>query len=293
MNNDSSHSAVPQLAPGSKKRRRRNVVISDDDCEEYHAVETERAGNSLNQLLKRRLKREVRGPKVRLEHRDYKVGWVAALYTELAAAQAMLDNVHEPLPMNENDTNLYVFGEIGAHNIVIACLPSGQYGTAKAALVANTMRWSFPSITIRLMVGIGGGAPREQLDLRLGDVVVSNPTAGSPGVIQYDFGKTEQEGFFHNTGVLNKPSEALLKALTKLRASHELQPNQMPTMLAQMKSSNSNMGKYVHQGAENDRLYDAAYDHPKGKFSCDECDSSRLIDRPIRPDNDPRVSTEL
>ncbi|KXH38126.1 pfs domain-containing protein [Colletotrichum salicis] len=195
MNEESSHSTAPQLAAGSKKRRRRNVVISDDDGEEYHAIETERAGNYLNQLLKRRLKREVRGPKVRLEHRDYKVGWVAALYTELAAAQAMLDNVHEPLPMNENQTNLYEFGEISAHNIVIACLLSGQYGTAKAALVANNMRWSFPSITIRLMVGISGGAPREQLDLRLGDVVVSNPTAGSPGVIQYDFGKTEQEGF--------------------------------------------------------------------------------------------------
>ncbi|KAK1622933.1 hypothetical protein BDP81DRAFT_454944 [Colletotrichum phormii] len=263
-NDDSSHPTAPQLAAGK------------------------RAGYYLNQLLKRRLKREVRGPKVRLEHRNYKVGWVAALYTELAAAQAMLDNVHEPLPMNENDTNLYVFGEIGAHNIVIACLPSGQNGTAKAALVANNMRWSFPSITIRLMVGIGGGAPREQVDLRLGDVVVSNPTAGSPGVIQYDFGKTEQEGFSHNTGVLNKPCEALLKAVTKLRASHESQPSQMPTILAQMKSLNSNMGTYVYQGAGKDRLYDATYDHPKDKSSCDKCDSSRLIDRPIRPDNDPR-----
>ncbi|KAK1467542.1 hypothetical protein CCUS01_07073 [Colletotrichum cuscutae] len=287
MEDDSNAS---QLMAGSKKRLRSQVGNSDDDSDKYDIMRTEQRPNYTAQLKIRKLDREVRGPKVRLEHRDYKVGWVAALYTELAAAQAMLDNVHEQLPMNQNDTNLYIFGEIGVHNVVIACLPSGQYGTAKAAIVANNMRWSFPSITVRLMVGIGGGAPRERVDLRLGDVVVSTSASGSPGVIQYDFGKTEQEGLFHNTGVLNKPAEALLTAVTKLRASHDLKPSQMPSILAQMKRViRKDVNKYLHQGVQNDRLYDAEFDHPKGKSSCDQCDSSKLVDRSDRPDDDPRV----
>jgi hypothetical protein len=44
------------------------------------------------------------------------------------------------------------------------------------------------------MVGIGGGVPSEENDIRLGDVVVSQPAGTSGGVIQYDFGKMVQEG---------------------------------------------------------------------------------------------------
>ena len=39
------------------------------------------------------------------------------------------------------------------------------------------------------MVGVGG-IPRENLDIHLGDVVVSKPTDTSSGVIQYDYSKT-------------------------------------------------------------------------------------------------------
>jgi hypothetical protein len=44
---------------------------------------------------------------------DYTVGWVCALPVELAAAQEMLDEEH--------DTNLYICGRVGEHNMVIAC----------------------------------------------------------------------------------------------------------------------------------------------------------------------------
>jgi nucleoside phosphorylase len=47
------------------------------------------------------------------------------------------------------------------------------------------------------MVGIGGGVSNEENDIQLGDIVVSKPTRQSRGVIQYDFGKTVQEGRFN------------------------------------------------------------------------------------------------
>ncbi|KAF3287435.1 hypothetical protein TWF970_007160 [Orbilia oligospora] len=120
---------------------------------------------------------------------DYTVGWICAIPLEMAAARAMLDNIHVELPNQEDDRNAYTFGELSGHYVVIACLPFGTYGTTSAALVASQMRSSFPSVRFYLMVGIGGGVPSEAVDIRLGDIVVSRPTGRYSGVLQYDFGK--------------------------------------------------------------------------------------------------------
>jgi nucleoside phosphorylase len=44
------------------------------------------------------------------------------------------------------------------------------------------------------MVGIGGGVPSKNNDIRLGDLVVSKPGVKHTGVIQYDYAKTVQDG---------------------------------------------------------------------------------------------------
>jgi nucleoside phosphorylase len=116
---------------------------------------------------------------------DYTVGWLCALPNELAASLAMLDQKHPDLLQAEKDSNAYSLGRIGPHNVVLACLPSGTTGTNPAATAAANLLRTFPKIRFGLMVGIGGGAPREPNDdpyedLRLGDVVVSNPE-GSQG----------------------------------------------------------------------------------------------------------------
>src|SRR6266566_1436063 len=105
-----------------------------------------------------------------LRPEDYTVGWVSALPVELAAAAELLDEEHEDIPQDPNDTNLYTLGRIGEHNIVIACLPAGQTGTNSAAVVAVQMKAKFTSIRFGLMVGIGGGVPSDESDIRLGDV---------------------------------------------------------------------------------------------------------------------------
>jgi nucleoside phosphorylase len=105
---------------------------------------------------------------------DYTVGWICAISTEYVAAQAFLDEKHEgPEYVSPNDNNDYTLGKIGKHNTVIAVLPDGEYGTSSAARVASRMLLSFPNVRIGLMVGIGGGAPSRQRDIRLGDIVVS------------------------------------------------------------------------------------------------------------------------
>jgi nucleoside phosphorylase len=148
----------------------------------------------------------------RLRREDYTLGWVCALPVELAAAQEMLDGKHQDLDQDANDTNIYTLGQIGEHNVVIACLPEGQTGTSSAAAVAVQMKFG-------LMVGIGGGVPSVEADIRLGDMVVGTPYKLNSGVVQYDFGKATPSGF-ERTGFLNTSPIILLNAVANVRANH-------------------------------------------------------------------------
>ena len=124
---------------------------------------------------------------------SYTVGWICALRVEYVAAQVFLDEEHErPSFVPPNDTNDYALGKIAEHNVVIAVLPDGDYGTSSAANVATNMLSTFLNVRIGLMVGIGGGVPSGNHDIRLGDVVVSAPRGGEGGVFRYDFGKSVQ-----------------------------------------------------------------------------------------------------
>ncbi|GKU12255.1 unnamed protein product, partial [Fusarium langsethiae] len=102
----------------------------------------------------------------------YTVGWICAIATEYLAAQLFLDEEHEgPEFVSANDSNNYTLGKIGKHNVVVAVLPHGEYGVSSATGVAKDMLHSFPNVRFGLMVGIGGGAPTPEHDIRLGDVV--------------------------------------------------------------------------------------------------------------------------
>ena len=75
----------------------------------------------------------------------------------------MLDEEHgRPLDFAQpvNDANSYTWGCIRDHNVVVASLPAGTYGTIPAATTALPMLFSFPNIRIGLFVGIGADIPR-------------------------------------------------------------------------------------------------------------------------------------
>jgi hypothetical protein len=96
--------------------------------------------------------------------RDYSVGWICAITAEFIAAHCFLDEEHElPSDIADGDGNNYTLGRMGNHNVVIAVMPYGEYGTSSAAVVARNMVRSFPNIRINLMVGIGGGAPSNKV----------------------------------------------------------------------------------------------------------------------------------
>lgn len=202
---------------------------------------------------------------------EYTVGWISALPVELEAATQMLNEVHQDCDQGPGDANLYTLGSMGSHDVVIACLPTGSTGTNMAAAVAGQMKSKFSSLQFVLMVGVGGGAPSSLADVRLGDVVVSQPLTGRGGVVQYDFGKSTPSGFVR-TGFLNAPPTRLLSALAKLQAKPSLKEGMLRA---------ATQFQHLRQGLP-DVLFEAAYAHEKGEHDCVFCDDSRILSRLAR-----------
>jgi nucleoside phosphorylase len=205
-----------------------------------------------------------------LRRDEYTVGWVCALPVELAAAQEMLDEEHQNLKRDpsDNDENLYALGSIGGHNVAIVCLPAGRIGGNPAAAVATQMRATFKAIRFGLMVGIGGGVP-STADIRLGDVVVSQPHKAHGGVVQYDSGKATPSGF-ERTGSLNSPPHVLLSAVAQVRANELRGRSQLFTYISKLER----IARFQRSKAGRDVLFEAAYDHSRGQ-TCDWCSVDR------------------
>jgi nucleoside phosphorylase len=193
-----------------------------------------------------------------LRREDYTVGWVCALPIELAAAQEMLDNEHPDLEHDptDNDENSYALGSIGGHNVVIGCLPAGRTGTNSAAAVAMQMRSTFKKIRFGLMVGIGGGAPSTEVDIRLGDVVVSQPQGTFGGVVQYDIGKNTPSGF-KRTGSLDSPPHVLLGAISKVQANELRGRSKLCEHIAKLERTITREGKPATTAVSTDKKLDS------------------------------------
>ncbi|KAI7974274.1 hypothetical protein EIK77_006679 [Talaromyces pinophilus] len=107
----------------------------------------------------------------------------------------------------ESKRLLYILGKLHGHHIVIACLPTGVYGTISAATVVSHLMSTFLQVRDSLMVGIRGGIPSSSNDIRLGDVVVSKPAGKYSKIIQYDYSQTVQGRRFEQTSILSAPPQ--------------------------------------------------------------------------------------
>ncbi|KAF3930703.1 hypothetical protein ABW19_dt0208677 [Dactylella cylindrospora] len=206
---------------------------------------------------------------------DYTIGWICALQEEYEAAAEMLDEeLSVPKDFTTVDRNTYLFGRVDRHWAIIGCLPGGRYGTNATATVATEMTRSFPNLKFALMVGIGGGAPTPKRDIRLGDVVVSEPYGQLGGVVQYDLGKELQDGNYLLTGQLNAPPSALLAVLPEMKRRQN--SRKMPDMIAE--NIRRMDFKPEYQRPSDDNLYRSDYLHQGGE-TCENCQNDGLLPR--------------
>ncbi|EPS39001.1 hypothetical protein H072_7246 [Dactylellina haptotyla CBS 200.50] len=210
----------------------------------------------------------------KLERTDYSVGFICAMQIELVAICAILDETHPQLEVRDEDINVYEFGRIGGHNVVIARLPG--YGITSAAAIAAHMQLTFTGLRFGLMVGIGGGAPSERNDIRLGDVVVSQRTGIPAGIVQYDFGKAMENGEFVRPGVLNAPPSILLSAVASIKTKDPMELGEKISNIAQKIEDKDAI--FQHPGQNTDRLFqfqaDYNHDFSAENGTCKSCDSS-------------------
>lgn len=217
---------------------------------------------------------------------DYTIGWVCALPIEVAAAKAALDHIYPDIPVEPtaNDTNTYILGSIKGHNIVLAHPKSGEYGSSSVASVVKQLRASFKFIRFSLLAGIGGGVPNKKGDIRLGDVVVSKPTAGRPGLIQYAGDQ------LISSEAMDRPSAVLLTAVNKTETADIFDESQIPGFISDIVQTDP--VTFAHPGPEQDVLFDASYDHTTieaAEDGCNHCNPEEILSRPPRDRQDPVV----
>lgn len=229
---------------------------------------------------------------------DYAVGWICGIGTDYVAARSFLDEVHPaPRSVDERDPNRYTLGKIGGHFVVLAVSPDVEYGSTSAARVAKDMLNTFPNIKIGLLVGIGGGAPSQSNDIRLGDVVVGSPQDGNGGVVYFDYEQSIQDRALRLTGHLNDPPMILQTALHRLGAargdgeSYQLEQaiddalNKKPARLQE---------NYLRPGASRDQMYRSQVIYPlDDNYKCPEIFSdhpSHLVRRANRPGSEEGIA---
>jgi hypothetical protein len=121
------------------------------------------------------------------------------------------------------------------------------------------------------MVGIGGGVPSSSSDVRLGDVVISQPFMEHGGVVQYDFGKTGPNGFTR-TGFLSMPPTVLLHAVSKLAANYYRGRSKLSTYLSKI----TRLPRFAYENTGRDILFKSTYNYAGGPI-CARCDKGNTV----------------
>ncbi|KAF5608155.1 hypothetical protein FPANT_580 [Fusarium pseudoanthophilum] len=181
----------------------------------------------------------------------------------------------------EGDPNMYRLGRIGPHYVVINRPRFGQSGQLTASQIVNGMKSTFHGMRFWLLVSIGGGAPSQKVDIRLGDAVLGM------SVLPDKKGK-EKDNTFKITGKAKEPPVELLDVITELKhkLDHELWlgqilDNVLRRQLASQPDSQDALRRNYRRPS-NDHLWKSDYIH--GDNDCD-ClhqppnDTSRSIHR--------------
>lgn len=76
---------------------------------------------------------------------------------------------------------IYALRRIGVRNVAIAYLLSRLTGTPSVKMLAHHIRFSLSSIRFGLMVGVAGGAPSAEKDIRRGVIFLQKHYSSKSG----------------------------------------------------------------------------------------------------------------
>ncbi|KAM0334755.1 hypothetical protein ACHAPQ_004940 [Fusarium lateritium] len=213
--------------------------------------------------------------------KDFRFAIVCALPREADAVTLLFDHFwdqdRDPYGRADGDTNTYITGCIGEHNIVLAVLPN--IGTISAAATAARLRSSYTGLKLAILVGICGGVPRiADFDALLGDVVVSKT------IIQYDYGRQYPGRFAvkktveDSLGRANNDIRTLLAVFETelMRERLQVEASRHLAHLQKAAKTKRRRANYQYPGAEEDKLFSPTYTHRHREW-CSVCSNDTGI----------------
>ncbi|PMB63414.1 hypothetical protein BM221_010505 [Beauveria bassiana] len=206
---------------------------------------------------------------------DFRIAVICALPREADAVTLLFDefwdNDGDVFHRAKGDTNTYITGRIGIHNVVLVTSP--MMNTTNATSTATCLRLSFHRVKLALLVGICGGIPEiDGRDVFLGDVVISRT------LVQFDYGR-QYPGHFavkktidDSLGRANKDVRCLLASLESEFGRGRLEGKALVYLKSLQEAAirERRRTKYSYPGKIKDRLYLPTYRH-QHQTSCDSC----------------------
>ncbi|KAL2783275.1 purine and uridine phosphorylase [Aspergillus keveii] len=221
-------------------------------------------------------------PKRQLRHESYTVALICPLRVELSAARYMLDEEHAPLPQNPHDENVYVLGSMCGHNVVIGSFPDGFMGLTPTAMIEAHLIRTFTEVELCLVVGIGGGIPSTTTDIRLGDVVVSDPKGALGGVVRHDCDHPTAERSDRKK-YPSPPAPEWGPVLTKMQSDHRAWAPRIDELISEMFWRHPCLREqYTRPPSASDVLFPKSYVHPRKGSTCASCDKTMALSRSPR-----------
>ncbi|KAJ5721581.1 uncharacterized protein N7483_009515 [Penicillium malachiteum] len=205
----------------------------------------------------------------------------------------MLDEVHQILPLQSTDEYECILGTIGEHSVVIVSVPIGDYDPETPSPLPAWLKFRFHSIQFCIIAGIGSGVPSKEHDVRLGDIVVSEPGHGHNGAREYGLGKTSSLNDHPQRPQLQRLPIDVSAAISAIQTREFIQVEGSPiTKFLIMEPASRAAELSQRPSLISDWLYEAEYQH-NGEFdTCLSCDRSKLVSRPSRDSYEPWIHLE-
>lgn len=133
-----------------------------------------------------------------LTYVDYTVACIYFIEVKLTSIEGILDEIYDPLP-TDRDQNAYTLKKIDEHSVVMTIL--FEIENSATTTMTTQLFNDFPSIRFGLLVGIGGEVSENESkdNVRLDDIIMSQPTVIFRDVVQYDLKKRLVDRSFERT----------------------------------------------------------------------------------------------
>ncbi|KAL7918134.1 nucleoside phosphorylase domain-containing protein [Trichoderma austrokoningii] len=210
-------------------------------------------------------------------YQHYRIAIICASSLEVKAVCTLFaETYEESLKLLDDDgPDEYALGCLEDHYVVVACRRSNHLGGYPISITITKIRRNFPGTKWFVSIGVGGGIPSKEHDIRLGDVVVST------GIVRLDMSDMTTQG-----GDKMKIAEPPLRPSgpwLAVNSASEFGPSFDPRILERNVEHIARVWpSYQSPGEDRDKLFPANSKHTFGQETCENCKDAQVL-RKYRP----------